>query len=365
MREEVVAVPRAVLVAGALLVALCLALAFFDAAGMARSWLIGFLFWLGVSLGSMAILAAATLTGAAWVMPLRPALLAALKPLPLLALAFVPVAIGWLTLHPWAAGLRSSGLAHLEIWSSTAAVAIRGAIYFAVWIGVAHLIARSRRSAGVAAGALIAWLFTMTMASWDWTMSLGEHWSSTMFGLRTLASQVISGLAVAILASRAAWNRRPSSHLRGDVGNLLLASVLLLGYLTYSELVIIWSANLPWEISWYLPRLEGAWKPLGIVLVAGVLLIPLVVLIVSPLKRSAAMLMTVSALLVAMRLLELVWLVRPAFQPAAIQFFWTDLLAAVAIGILWIGWFLAARKGIRDEELDASPAAGAQSHIPA
>ena len=54
-----------------------------------------------------------------------------------------------------------------------------------------------------------------------------------------------------------------------DIGKLTLAFVMLFAYFSFSQWLIIWSGNLPDEISWYLHRIRGGW---GYVILAIVLL---------------------------------------------------------------------------------------------
>jgi hypothetical protein len=56
-----------------------------------RAYLLGFMCWLGVALGSMAILMIRHLTGGGWGTVIRRILGAAMRTLPLLAILFVPV----------------------------------------------------------------------------------------------------------------------------------------------------------------------------------------------------------------------------------------------------------------------------------
>ena len=110
-------------------------------------------------------------------------------------------------------------------------------------------------------GGLLAYGLTITFASFDWLMSLEPHWFSTIYGVLIMGGQGLSALAFLIvvlvwLSRRAAARSRSSSpaHFH-DLGNLMLAFVMLWAYFSFSQYLIIWSGNLPEEIAWYLHRL--------------------------------------------------------------------------------------------------------------
>ena len=115
-------------------------------------------------------------------------------------------------------------------------------------------------------GGLLAYGLTITFASFDWLMSLEPHWFSTIYGVLIMGGQGLSALAFLIvvlvwLSRRAAARPTSSSpaHFH-DLGNLMLAFVMLWAYFSFSQYLIIWSGNLPEEIAWYLHRLQTGWR---------------------------------------------------------------------------------------------------------
>ena len=122
-------------------------------------------------------------------------------------------------------------------------------------------------------GGLLAYGLTITFASFDWLMSLEPHWFSTIYGVLIMGGQGLSALAflivVLVVAQPPAAARRASScpaHFH-DLGNLMLAFVMLWAYFSFSQYLIIWSGNLPEEIAWYLHRLQTGWRVVGIALI--------------------------------------------------------------------------------------------------
>ena len=104
----------------------------------------------------------------------------------------------------------------------------------------------------------------------DWVMSLDPHWYSTIFGILTLGGQGLATMAFTILvlsrarAVRADVGTSPTPSNFHDLGKLMFAFMLLWAYFSVSQLLIIWSANLPEEIPFYLERLHGPWYPISV-----------------------------------------------------------------------------------------------------
>lgn len=335
--------------------------AWLDPAALLRAWLISFLFWLAISLGSMAMLMIWHLTGGRWAHVLKSTFAAAMAPLPVLALAFIPIAIGWRVLYPWTADLPEH-LRHLTAWVSTPFFAFRALLYFAVWLGLAYIL-RSRilsggreAAVGPSTAGLILYPLTMTFATWDWVMALGEHYGSAMFGISLLVRQIIAAIAFSVVVAGLSGRFRAERSKEGslDVGNLLLATIMLWGYLDFSAFLIVWSGNLPAEITWYLPRLYGAWTGVAVALVATALLLPFVLLLFRGIKRRIRLLTAVAAIVLITRYIDLVWLVHPAFNPGAAVIHWFDPVALLAIGAPWLLWFSTVLGRWREVEQDES-----------
>jgi hypothetical protein len=99
-----------------------------------------------------------------------------------------------------------------------------------------------------------------------------------------------------------------------DVGNLLLTFTLLWAYFSISQLLIIWSGNLPEETTYYLRRTEGAWLVLGSFLVGLQFLAHFLCLLSGRAKRTPHLLMWVCVLIFVMRIVDIFWTVVPFFE---------------------------------------------------
>jgi hypothetical protein len=329
-----------------------------------RAYLLAFMAWLGVTLGSMAILMLRHLTKGAWGMVIRRILGAAMRCVPLMAALFVPLLFGIHRLYIWAGPLDGIADKHLrehleEITKTYLTVngfVIRAAIYFAIWWALSFFLTKwsaeqdhpplrdnSARFKALSGPGLILYGFTITFAVIDWIMSIDPSWISTIFGLSFLIGQVLSALCFAVVVERILFNYKPMSELLKpaqvhDHGNFMLAFIMVWAYFSFSQWLIIWAGNLPEEITWYMRRLNGGWGYVGLFLVLFHFAIPFVMLISRPFKRDITRLVWLAAWILLMRLVDLFWVIEPNFS-ATFNVTWLDVVVPIAMGGLWLAYF--------------------------
>jgi hypothetical protein len=329
-----------------------------------RAYLIGFMAWLGVTLGSMAILMLRHLTKGAWGMVIRRILGAAMRCSPLMALLFLPLLFGLPKLYIWARPLDSIADNHLrehlqEITKSYLSVngfIVRAVIYFAIWNLLSFLLTKwsaeqdhppmrdnSSRFKALSGPGLILYGFTITFATIDWVMSIDPSWISTIFGLSFLIGQVLAALCFAVVVERILYRYKPMSELLKpeqvhDHGKFMLAFIMVWAYFSFSQWLIIWAGNLPEEITWYMRRLNGGWGYVGLVLVLFHFAVPFVLLISRPFKRDITRLVWLAAWLLLMRYVDLFWIIEPNFS-VTFNLTWLDIVVPVAMGGLWLAYF--------------------------
>jgi hypothetical protein len=337
--------------------AACAVGAWLDFERFLQSYLVAWLLCFGVAVGCLGILTLHHLSRGGWGLMIRRVLESAAGTLPLLAVAFVPVLLSLGTVYGWAtpegaAELHGGKAAYLDPAFFTA----RFVLYFAVWSGIAWWLTRLstqqdesadpaifRRMQVVAGPALGLYALAATFAAVDWLMSLDPHWYSSLFGVYFIGGHAVSALAFVVPVAVWLRQRKPMSeafrpiHFQ-DYGKLLLAFVMLWAYFAVSQLLIIWSGNLAEEVTWYVHRVEGAWKIISIVLGLLHFALPFLLLLSRDLKRSRR-LIWVAALLLVMRWLDLFWQAAPAFGDRGPIFHWLDLATVVALGGLWFGFF--------------------------
>jgi len=328
-----------------------------------RSYLLGFVFWFGIALGSMAILMIHHIAGGAWGAVIRRILESSIGTIPLLAVLFLPIAFGIHHLFEWSHAdvvAKDAILQAKEPYLNAPFFLVRAAVYFVVWIVVAMLLRRwsllqdqdgdprvTVRMELMSRGGLVLYGLTVTFAAVDWMMSLEPHWFSTVYGLLVMAGQGLAAFAFAIPLAVLLSRQKNVARFFGpsqfhDLGNLMLAFTMIWAYLSFSQLLIIWSGNLPEEIVWYLNRSQGGWKVVGYSLLFLHFAVPFGVLLSRKIKQTGRKLALVALWLLVMRLVDLYWLVGPAFSPQSALPHWLDLTAVVGIGGVWL-WFFVGR----------------------
>ncbi len=166
-----------------------------------------------------------------------------------------------------------------------------------------------------------------------------------MYGICFMGGQGLSALAftiaVVVLLSRTEPMSRviAPAHLH-DLGKLLLAFVMLWAYFSFSQFLIIWSANLPEEIPWYLRRMGGGWQWVGLALIVGHFALPFMLLLSSDLKKHGRTLIVIALLVIGMRIVDLFWQIGPLHGEDHFGVHWLDAVAPVALGGVWLALFL-------------------------
>jgi hypothetical protein len=363
---ELAGVQRRCFVAGAAGAVLSIVGAALNLDQFLQSYLMAFLFCLGVTLGCLALGMMHQLSGGAWGVVLRRPIGAAARVLPLLTVLFLPILLGVHRLYIWSHAdvvAADEVLRHKELYLNVPFWIVRAGVYFAVWNALSFVLNRwslqqdqtadpalARRMQMVSAGGLVAYGITITFASFDWVMSLEPHWYSTIFGVIILGGQGLSALAFLIVTI--VWlSRRPpldriiaTSHFH-DVANLMLAFVMLWAYFSFSQYLIIWAGNLPAEISWYQHRLQTGWRALGVGLMLFHFAVPFVLLLSRVVKRTPEILIQVAAGMLIVRLADLFWLTAPEFHEHGLDISWMDVVLPMTLFALWLGAFVWQLRG--------------------
>ncbi|MGB7923714.1 MAG: hypothetical protein WCF57_10760 [Pyrinomonadaceae bacterium] len=333
-----------------------------------RSYLLGFVFWIGITLGCLAILMLQHMTGGAWGVVSRRVLEAGTRTLPLMALSFVPLIFGIHSLYHWAdkAALQTDEIIrHKAKYLNVPFFLGRAGLYFVLWGIWIYFLNKwsqeqdrtadsrlTRRMAVFSGPGLIVFVLTVTFASIDWVMSLDPHWFSTIFGLLFVAGWALSCFAFVIAVLSLLMNRKPLAGVVGpshfhDLGKLLLAFVMVWAYFNFSQYLIIWSGNIPEETRWYIYRTKGGWGLVGIALVLFHFALPFLLLLSRDLKRNARRLAIVAGVVLFMRLVDLFWLIAPkphgetpATSYTQFHVSWMDFAAPLGLGGIWLWFFI-------------------------
>lgn len=340
--------------------------AILDPAQFFESYLLGFLFWVGLPVGSLALMSLHHLVGGGWGFAIQRVLESCSRTIPLLALLFVPILFGMPDLYIWARPdvvAADKILQHKAGYLNTTFFTIRTAVFFGVWSLFIFLMNRwsvtqdktddekmSDKLSRIGGPGLLVFFLTITFASIDWGMSLDPHWFSTIYGFVFAIGQGVLTMAFAIIMLFKFIDQKPFSdvvekkHFH-DLGNLLLAFLSLWAYVNLSQFLIIWSGNLPEEIGWYLHRMHGGWGVLAIVIVAFHFFVPFALLLLRRNKRRGEILAKIAAGVILVRFIDLFWLIVPNFHQHGFHIHWLDVAAPVGMGGLWLAAFAWQLKG--------------------
>ena len=352
---------------GAAALLLCFVGAFFDRQQFFRAYLTAYVFWLGVPLGCLGILMIHHLVGGTWGFVIQRCLESAVRTFPVMALLFLPLLLfGLPDLYPWARPQTVAAdpiLQQKALYLNIPAFFGRAVFYFAVWSVVGFFLTKwsrqqdqsddpafMQRLQTLSGPGLVLYGLTVTFSAIDWLMSLEPRWYSTIFGMIFMVSHGLVALTFVIAVAYFLSRREPLGQIIApwvfhDLGNLLLAFVMLWAYMSFSQFLIIWVENLQHEIPWYLHRMNGAWGGIAVALIGLQFALPFLLLLSRAVKRKAATLCAVALGIALMHQIEIFWFVAPSFHPEGFSIHWTTLLAPIGIGGVWLAAFLIGLKG--------------------
>ena len=325
------------------------------------AYLFGHFFFLGLSLGSLGLLMIHHLTAGDWGYAVRRFLESAVGNLPLLALLFVPIFFGLAQLYPWqnpAVVAANETLRVTQMYLNPPGFVLRTAIVFAIWIIMGRQLlkwsaeqdatvslAPTRKMRTLSGPGLVIYPITMTFAAVDWLMSMEADWISTMFPILICIGQILSALALVILllvwaARSSALGPLASEENFHKLGNLLLAFTMMWAYLAFGQLLVIWSGNLPHEISWYLHRISDGWKWIAIFIALFHFFVPFFLLLMRPAKKRRRILACIAACVFAAHIVAIWWTIAPSIYTRHVYVGWLAPAAFLGIGGIYSFAFL-------------------------
>ena len=358
-------------VVGGLGLLLCVAGFFANRAQFFQSYLFAFIYWTGFTLGGLCVLLMHHVVGGKWGATSRRFLEAQMRTLPLMFLFLVVLLVGMKDIYPWThANLVASNhfLHHKQPYLNVPFFLVRVAIYFAVWLfwglrvnkladeqdRTGDPTLRERMRAFSAPGLLI-FSITATFAMFDWVLSADTQYFSTVYGAMILIGDILQTFAltimVMILVSREdRFGARLNASILHDLGKMMFAFVIFWAYLSASQLIITWPANLPQEAVWYLDRTTGFWKYFAWAVALSMFAIPFCALLSQSLKKNPKRLIWVCVWILVARLVDIFWIVEPPFRNASASsplatssgfaIYWTDAAAFIGLGGIWLYVFL-------------------------
>ncbi len=359
--SQVRRVQLAVLVIGLIALGFTAIGAFVERRQFFFSYLFGYLFWLQLSLGCFVVTMIHQLTGGRWGYPTRRFLEAGFMVLPLMLVLFIPIFFGLHDLYPWA---RPEDLAsekvlrERHVYQNDWAYILRAVFFLVVWFAMAWCLrkwslqqdgtadaAPTRRARTLSGAGIIIYSLLATFAFVDWIMSLEKHWYSTMFPVIVIIGQILVAYAFSVIMLTFFKDQEPlvsvvsKTHYH-HLGNLLLTFVLFWTYISFGQLLIIYSGDLPHEIDWYLHRIASSWKVVLAAIALFHFFLPFFLLLFRGVKKRVAVLTTLAALLFVIHTVDTYWLVMPTMHQGGVVVSWLDFAAPIGIGGVWLAFFL-------------------------
>jgi len=345
------------------------------------AYLAAYTFWVGIAAAALVFLMANEAAGARWYVVVRRLLETIPSALGILAVLFLPIALGMKQLYPWvdpASALHSAGASggahraqaiaahmweHRHPWLNVPFFLFRAVLYLVVLLGAGTLMRGwsleqdgsgdpdlNQKMRRLAAGGLPFVALAITFAAVDWQMSLSAFVFSTIFGVYWFSGSLVAAIGVLIIAVAAAAREEPlrgalnANHVH-SLGKYLFAFTAFWAYIAFSQYLLIWIANLPEEVPWYLVRTDSGWKAVGIFLILFQFVLPFVILLSRPLKRRLPPLVFMSAWIILAHYVDIYWVVMPPLSPQGPRPSWMDLAALIGVGGVAIAYVVSRLRG--------------------
>ena len=326
------AVAGAALIAAAWIGVLLIVVAVFDATDAATGWLIGFAFWAQILLGALTLTMIHRLTGGRWGEIAAPAIAPTAAATPLLIVLVLPLFVSIPVLYPWVHHPAVITADVLSYYLNTSSFVVRSLLALIGWAAFAFLLPRQGGWGGqlLAAIGLVFQAVAFSFVSIDWLLSREAPFTSSSFG---------AGLAIASLVAALAWTAVviPASAddpAIGDIGSLLLATVLGITYIDFMAVLVIWYGDLPREEIWFVARAGLPWPGLAIAAFVLVSVLPIFALLLSRVRDARTPLRVVGACVLVGLACYDAYLIAP---PAGAMALMVGLAAIIGIGLAVIG----------------------------
>jgi hypothetical protein len=334
---------------------------FIDKTQFFQSYLFGYIFWTSLGVGSLTIYLMHNVVGGNWGVMIRRFLEAGARTLPLSFLFLLPILLfGIPSIYVWARpeALHDANIQFKAPYLNIPFFMVRAVIYFLIWslftFRLTRLSAEQDRTGDPAIAVrmknmstygLLITVWTGTFAFIDWIMSLEPHWFSTIYGAMFMVGQVLLTFSFCIILLVLLSKRKPFVQVLvyqhyHDLGNLMLAFTMLWAYTNLSQFLIIWAGNLPEEIPWYIRRFTGGWGYVAWFLGIFHFCVPFVLLLMRFVKKNPNLLYKVALYMFFVRMIDIFWMIEPAFRQRAFYLSWMDIAAPIGIGGIWMAFFL-------------------------
>lgn len=324
------------------------------------SYLTSFTFFTSFALGALFLVMVHHITRSSWGTVIRRIPETFSSNLWIWGLFLIPVLLGMHSLYHWTHTedvLADPILAGKMGYLNEPFFILRQFIYFGIWgfLGYRlHKISVDMDHSGdwgmttllrkYSAPGIIIFALTLAFASFDWLMSLDPHWFSTMFGVYffSMSFQALFPMLILLIF----WlhkqgllkNTITKVHIY-DLGAWFFAFTVFYAYIAFSQLLLIYYANIPEEALWFYHRLEGSWAFVSYSLIIGRFAIPFLLLLNRDTKHSYKMLVFTSVLVLTMHFIEIYWIAMPILDHHGVSVSWMDITTFLGLGGIFFGLF--------------------------
>ena len=299
------------------------------------AWLVCWLGWGSIPIGSLALLMLVALIPGSWRQLYARPLVIGTTLMPIVAVAMIPLLIGASLIYPWtAAGATAGDAAFKAAWLSTGFFVVRTIVYLLTLslIAWALLAADQRLRGPIAAAGVIAYALFGSLIGIDFAESTQPDFHSSIYGLLALTNQWLAGISFAILLGLWTSKEKPPLAAAG----VLVTALLLWGYMHAMQYIVIWAGDIPAEARWYIERGRHGWGAVAWMLYGLQGLVTFAALLSPKVRTSREAMMSLAALTLLMRIVEQAWFVLPGLKD--LNWGVAPLILAASLAMLGFGW---------------------------
>jgi hypothetical protein len=315
------------------------------------AWLVAWLAWGSIPIGSLAVLMLVALIPGSWrELYIRPLTIGTAL-VPLVTVAMIPLLVGVAMIYPWTqASVGGAFTGFKGAWLSTTFFVVRAIVYLLVLTLFAWAILRAKpeRRAAIAAVGVILYGPIGSLIGIDFAESTEPQFHSSIYGLLALTNQWLAGISFAILLGL--WSEQGKAP-RVAAG-VLVTAILMWGYMHAMQYVVIWAGDIPKEAHWYLERGRHGWAAFAWILYGLQGLFAFGALLSPSVRDSRHAMMGLAALTLLMRLVENAWLVLPGMS--GLTWAVAPLVVAASLAMLGFGWVSAVARMPRTSDWNQS-----------
>lgn len=330
--------------------------------GSADAWYsyqAAFAYFTAVAVGGLILLIAHHAANAKWPTAIRRPMEGVAGAIPVMLILGIPLLLpnGMASVYSWYhpekfdAELMHHFHGHKQTYLQPTFYYVRQIIYWVVFIGASQLILGwskkidelggydfLKKTRNFSAGAFPFVGLAITFAGFDWLMTLTPFWQSTIFGAYYAAGGFLSAICVVTVACVATIGDRNlfgywmTKHHQHNLGKLMLAFVAFWAYIGFSQLLLMWIANIPEEVPYYWIRLKTGWVSVSTFLIFGHFALPFVLLVPRTTKLIPKLLMAIAIWILFVCMVDVYWMVLPTLHEDGPHFSLYNFTAFLGIG---------------------------------